>query len=85
MLKEWGHIPPCYCYRCPFGLRYPECNVDCADELDRVLERDGSKDVAAFIFEPVSGATLGAVAPRRRLRATPRGNLPPSRDFIDRR
>ena len=63
MLKEWGHIPPCYCYRCPFGLRYPECNVDCADELDRVLERDGSKDVAAFIFEPVSGATLGAVAP----------------------
>jgi adenosylmethionine-8-amino-7-oxononanoate aminotransferase len=63
MLKEWGHIPPCYCYRCPFGLRYPECNVDCADELDRVLERDGSKDVAAFVFEPVSGATLGAVAP----------------------
>jgi adenosylmethionine-8-amino-7-oxononanoate aminotransferase len=63
MLKEWGHIAPCYCYRCPFGLRYPECNVDCADELDRVLERDGSKDVAAFIFEPVSGATLGAVAP----------------------
>ena len=63
LLKEWGHIPPCYCYRCPFGLRYPECNVDCADELDRVLERDGSKDVAAFIFEPVSGATLGAVAP----------------------
>ena len=63
MLKEWGHIPPCYCYRCPFGLRFPDCNVDCADELDRVLERDGSKDVAAFIFEPVSGATLGAVAP----------------------
>jgi adenosylmethionine-8-amino-7-oxononanoate aminotransferase len=63
LLKEWGHIPPCYCYRCPFGLRYPECNVDCADELDRVLERDGSKDVAAFIFEPIVGATLGAVAP----------------------
>ena len=63
MLKEWGHIAPCYCYRCPFGLSYPECNVDCADELDRVLERDGSNDVAAFIFEPVSGATLGAVAP----------------------
>jgi adenosylmethionine-8-amino-7-oxononanoate aminotransferase len=61
MLSEWGHIPPCYCYRCPFGLRYPECNVDCADELDRVLTRDGSSDVAAFIFEPVVGATLGAV------------------------
>src|SRR5580693_4958372 len=63
MLVGWGQIPPCYCYRCPYGLRYPECNVECADELDRMLERDGSEDVAAFIFEPVVGATLGAVAP----------------------
>ena len=63
MLAEWGHIPPCYCYRCPYGLRYPECNVECADELGRMLERDGSENVAAFIFEPVVGATLGAVAP----------------------
>src|ERR1700734_2074880 len=63
MLAKWGHIPPCYCYRCPYGLRYPECNVECADELGRVLERDGSEDVAAFIFEPVVGATLGAVTP----------------------
>ena len=63
MLQEWGHIAPCYCYRCPLGLEYPSCNVDCADELDRFLEREGSQDVAAFIFEPVVGATLGAVAP----------------------
>jgi adenosylmethionine-8-amino-7-oxononanoate aminotransferase len=63
MLQEWGHIPPCFCYRCPLGLEYPSCNVDCADELDRLLEREGSQDVAAFIFEPVVGATLGAVAP----------------------
>lgn len=63
MLSEWGHIPPCYCYRCPLGLEYPSCNVDCADELNRMLEGEGSQDVAAFIFEPVVGATLGAVAP----------------------
>lgn len=63
LLHEWGHIPPCYCYRCPMGLRYPECNVDCADELDRLLDREGAEDVAAFIFEPVAGATLGAVVP----------------------
>lgn len=63
MLSDWGHIPPCYCYRCPMNLEYPECNVDCADELDRMLDRDGADDVAAFIFEPVVGATLGAVAP----------------------
>ena len=63
MLVEWGHIAPCHCYRCPLGLEYPSCNVDCADELDRLLARDGSDDVAAFIFEPVVGATLGASAP----------------------
>jgi hypothetical protein len=67
LLAEWGHIPPCYCYRCPMGLHYPECNVDCADELDRMLRRGdfdgGAESVAAFILEPVSGATLGAVPP----------------------
>lgn len=63
MFSDWGHIPPCYCYRCPMKLEYPECNVDCADELERMLDRDGADDVSAFIFEPVVGATLGAVAP----------------------
>ena len=63
LLAEWGHIAPCYCCRCPFELRYPECNVDCADDLDRLLACDGADDVAAFIFEPVPGATLGAAAP----------------------
>ena len=63
LLSEWGHILPCYCYRCPLGLEYPECNVDCADELERLLDREGAEDVSAFIFEPVVGATLGAVWP----------------------
>ncbi len=63
LLNEWGHIPPCYCYRCPMGLHYPECNVDCADELDRLLRRENPETVAAFILEPLSGATLGAVPP----------------------
>lgn len=62
LLRESRHIPPCFCYRCPMNLTYPECNVDCADELDRLLARDGD-DVAAFIFEPVVGATLGAAVP----------------------
>ena len=63
LLSDWGQVVPCFCYRCPLSLTYPECNVDCADDLDRMLHRDGTEDVAAFIFEPLSGATLGAVPP----------------------
>jgi adenosylmethionine-8-amino-7-oxononanoate aminotransferase len=63
LLPEWGHIVPCYCYHCPLGLEYPQCNVACADDLEKYLEENDPETVAAFIFEPVSGATLGAVAP----------------------
>lgn len=63
LLADWGHIAPCYCYRCPLSLTYPSCNVACADELGEFLLRVGPETVAAFIFEPVVGATLGAVVP----------------------
>ena len=62
MLPEWGHIAPCFCHRCPLNLRFPECNLACAGELETLLQQD-SGSVAAFIFEPVVGATLGAAVP----------------------
>jgi taurine---2-oxoglutarate transaminase len=52
--------PDCYCYRCPFGLTYPSCNVACAEYVDYQLEREG--DVAAMIVEPVVG-TNGVLVP----------------------
>jgi len=53
-----------YCYRCAFdctdGCR--NCGQEYASELKQAIDAsDGT--VAAFIFEPVSGATLGAVVP----------------------
>src|SRR5262245_11332653 len=63
LLPEWGHIAPCFCRHCPLGLHFPECKLACAEELETLLSNSGSKDVAAFIFEPVVGATLGAAAP----------------------
>ena len=67
LIAEWGHVAPCFCYHCPFGLKFPECEVACAADLETFLAAaDGdsasSADVAAFIFEPVVGATLGAAA-----------------------
>jgi adenosylmethionine-8-amino-7-oxononanoate aminotransferase len=56
-------MAPVYCYRCPFELRFPDCALACADDLERTLESVGPESVAAFIGEPLSGATLGAVVP----------------------
>jgi adenosylmethionine-8-amino-7-oxononanoate aminotransferase len=61
MIPEWGHVAPCFCYHCPFGKTYPECNLACADDLDAFLRANDPSSVAAFLFEPVVGATLGAV------------------------
>ena len=63
LLAEWGHIAPCFCYHCPFGKTFPQCQLACADDLDSVLAENDADSAAAFIFEPVVGATLGAVVP----------------------
>ena len=62
MIPEWGHVAPCFCYHCPFGKTYPDCNLACADDLDTFLRSNDAATVAAFIFEPVVGATLGAAS-----------------------
>lgn len=63
MMPPSYHVEPSFCYRCPFAKRYPGCNLECAWALEREILRLGSENVAAFIAEPVVGATLGAVAP----------------------
>jgi adenosylmethionine-8-amino-7-oxononanoate aminotransferase len=61
LIAEWGHVAPCFCYHCPFDKTFPECNLACADDLDAFLGVNDASTVAAFLFEPVVGATLGAV------------------------
>ncbi len=63
MFNEASHLPPMYCYRCHFKQTYPACDTYCADYLERLVRMQGSENVAAFIAEPVVGATLGAVPP----------------------
>ena len=64
MVREFAHIGMPYCYRCNFdctdGCR--NCGQQYAAELERAIESSNG-EAAAFIFEPVSGATLGAVVP----------------------
>lgn len=57
------HIPPPYCFRCHFGLTYPECKLICANALDEAIRLEGSHTISVFIAETVCGATIGAVVP----------------------
>ena len=64
MVREFEHIGIPYCYRCDFdctdGCR--NCGQQYAAELDRAIASTNGA-AAAFVFEPMSGATLGAVTP----------------------
>jgi len=52
-----------YCYRCPFGLKYPGCDLQCATHVEEVIKFEGgAKRVAGFIAETVVGAN-GIIVP----------------------
>src|SRR6184192_3731339 len=63
LIAEWGHIAPCFCYHCPFEKLFPQCELACADDLQAHLGGQARDQAAAFIFEPVVGATLGSAVP----------------------
>ncbi|MEZ5063547.1 MAG: aspartate aminotransferase family protein [bacterium] len=44
-----------YCYRCPLGLKYPDCGVRCADDLDELIRTTTTGKIAGFIAEPILG------------------------------
>ena len=56
------HMARPYCYRCELGKTYPSCQVACADELERIVEREGAETIGAFIAEPVQGVG-GVIVP----------------------
>ncbi len=64
MVREFPHVGMPYCYRCDYdctdGCR--NCGQRYASELEHAIDASAG-EAAGFIFEPVSGATLGAVVP----------------------
>ncbi len=63
MFQDMPHIPPPYCYRCPFGLEPERCGLECASALEDEINQQGPENVAAFVAEPVGGATNGGIVP----------------------
>ena len=58
------HAHNAYCYRCPFNLTYPTCNVQCARDVEELIKTSTSGRVAAFIAEPIQGVGGFIVPPK---------------------
>ncbi|HIC7210296.1 aminotransferase family protein [Burkholderia stabilis] len=50
-------------YRVPPGKSAEQHALDCADELDAAIREVGAERVAAFVAEPIGGASTGAEVP----------------------
>ena len=49
------HAHNAYCYRCPFGLTYPNCEVKCAQDMEELIRSTTGGRIAGFIGEPLQG------------------------------
>jgi len=49
------HAPGPYCYRCPYGLTYPSCELHCAKDIEEVIKTSTSGQVAGLIAETIQG------------------------------
>lgn len=62
-LGRFRHVEPAYEYRCANPGHPAGCGSWHAEQLDRTITEIGPSNVAAFIAEPVAGATLAAAVP----------------------
>jgi len=76
LLFPVNHAPQPYCYRCPLGKEQPSCQMQCADEVERIFtERKGR--IAALVLEPLVQGADGMIM-------QPKGYLRRMRELCDR-
>lgn len=51
------------CASCPYRLTYPACNLFCAEQLEREIQKAGPENVSCFIAETVTGSCGGVIVP----------------------
>jgi alanine-glyoxylate transaminase/(R)-3-amino-2-methylpropionate-pyruvate transaminase len=56
-----AHAP--YCYRCPFNLKYPSCDIACAKDIDELIKTTTTGHIAGFLAEPIQGVGGFITAP----------------------
>jgi adenosylmethionine-8-amino-7-oxononanoate aminotransferase len=60
---DFVHVAHPHCYRCPFGLSYPSCNLACINNLETTILGEGPETVATVLVEPIMSGVGVAVPP----------------------
>lgn len=60
---DFVHVAHPHCYRCPFGLSYPSCNLACVKNMENTILGEGPESVAAVLVEPIMSGVGVAVPP----------------------
>ena len=63
MLPDWPHVGPAYPYRWGYEGTPEEQARSAARELETTIRQEGPGTVAAFVAEPVGGASIPAARP----------------------
>jgi 4-aminobutyrate aminotransferase/(S)-3-amino-2-methylpropionate transaminase len=57
------NTPYANCRRCPFFLKFPECNWACVDFIKDKIKAETTGNLAAIIVEPIQGTNGNVVPP----------------------
>ena len=58
------HVPPPYCYRCPWGKRPESCALECASAVEEMIRYEGRETISALIVDPIMAAAGVLVPPK---------------------
>lgn len=76
MVPGFVTAPDYYCYRCPIGHTYPDCGIECAKQIEKIIHKEDGDTVAALLLE-VEHGTAGCIP-------SPPEYLPMVREICDR-
>jgi alanine-glyoxylate transaminase / (R)-3-amino-2-methylpropionate-pyruvate transaminase len=58
------HAAAPYCYRCPFGQKPDSCALECAKDIEDVIQTTTTGQIAGFLAEPIMGVGGFIVPPK---------------------